>query len=158
MACFATSKNIEKIGNGEYQIVSEELAHKDLIILAISIRRLAELTKSQHLLKKRNLKIVKSESYKNDQQATDNCWNIIGNIIHSQDIVLTKHIPQCLSNDIYEMMKNRIEVEAIIDVKSDRKHTKTFSAVHFLKELVSYMEEIEDILSDNKIYVGSLFS
>jgi hypothetical protein len=158
MACFSTSKNIEKIGYGEYQTVAEELAHKDLIVMAISVRRLAELTKSQNLLKKRNLHIVKSDSRDNSQMTNDNCWNLIGNIIHGQEIGITKEIPRYISENLFEMIRNRIEVEAIIDVKSEKSQIKVFSAVHILKELVSYMEEVEDILSKNKIFVGSMCS
>ena len=157
LACFATARSIEKIGFGEYCILSEELAKKDLIILSISLRRLSELTSSQGNLKSENIKIMKKSKSKNYSEHSDSCWNLIGNLIHGQEITITKEIPGKISDDILEMIQNTIEIDALISIKSDKFERKIFSAVDFIKAVNNYMETAESILSDSKIFVGSLY-
>ncbi|MBC7314198.1 MAG: hypothetical protein H5U11_17055 [Rhizobium sp.] len=65
LASYATSRSLKKIGFGDYYSLAEELCKKDIIVLSISIRRLAEMTKSAA-----HLKELKVRSFNTDNEKT----------------------------------------------------------------------------------------
>lgn len=157
LASYATSRSLKKIGFGDYYSIAEELCKKDLIILSISIRRLAEMTKSSSELKKLQIKAITIDNDKNHVKTRENCWDIIGNILHGVEIDVMKDVGKYTSADIFEAMNNKDEIDAALTIESDKFHRKMFSAVEFLRCINTFLEKSEDILSENKIFVGSLY-
>ncbi|MBW6422625.1 hypothetical protein KX729_14295 [Rhizobium sp. XQZ8] len=157
LASYATSRSLKHLGFGDYFWLAEELCKKDLILLSISIRRLAEMTKSSSNLKKLRLKAVLTDSDKKREITQENCWNIVGNIIHGVEIDVFKDIGKFAAKDIFEVMENKEEIDAALSVKSDTFHQKTFALIDLLRCLNTYLDDADDILAENKIFVGSLY-
>jgi len=159
LATYSTSRPLKIFGRGEYYTISSELSKKDLIVLAISIRRLAELTKSQAILKAHELahRMPASSSPSTDHKIS--CWKLIGNIIHSVEIEVFKDVGRLLYGytDILKAMENKEEIDVAITLKSDKDPEKLFRLNDFIIEINKYLEEANDILSDNGIFVGSTY-
>ncbi|MBW8283196.1 MAG: hypothetical protein K0M55_06305 [Rhizobium sp.] len=157
LASYATSRSLKKIGFGDYYSLAEELCKKDIIVLSISIRRLAEMTKSATHLKELKVRSFNTDNEKNHTETQESCWNIIGNILHGVEIDVMKDVGKYTSADIFDAMNNYEEIDAALSIKSDKFHKKTFSAVEFLICINTFLDGAEDILSKNRIFVGSLY-
>jgi hypothetical protein len=164
IAAFTTSRSLEKIGHGEYYSISEELFKKDIILFSISIRRLAELTHTKHILNSRNLKTLTNlmDNDKETQRGTENCWNLIGNIIHSSNIIILKSESTIshmfsLEADILEIMQNKKERDAVIIVKSEKFPNKTIQMIDFCVAINEATDEINDVMSDEGVFVGHTY-
>jgi hypothetical protein len=157
LASYSTSRNLKIIGFGDYFSIAEELCKKDLIILAISIRRLAEMTKSIHALKNKRIRAGNKNQSVPLSDSQENFWNIIGNIIHGVEIDVFKDIGKYVEKDMFKAVNNMEEIDAAICIKSDKFSAK-IQLTDFLKCLNTYLEEAEEILSDNRIFVGSLYN
>jgi len=161
VACFTTSRNLQFLGRGEYYTIAEELFRKDLLVLGISVRRLAELTKSQNMLQSRTIKIL---THQNDQvtERIDTCWNLIGNIVHGLEIEIYKDLGRWalrMGNiDFHTYWEATEESDAAISIKSDKHGYKSLKMSDFLVKINSYVEEANEVLSDNGIYVGSTWN
>jgi len=158
IACFTTSRNLKVLGRGEYYTIGQELLKKDLLILAISVRRLAELTQSQDILKNKAVNIRARHRAKNQEKA-ESCWNLIGNIVHGVDVTIFKDVgymklrAEILDFDTYYHTTD--ECDAALSITSDKHGSKTLKLTDFLVQINSYVEEANEILSDNGIYIGS---
>ncbi|MDK4701291.1 hypothetical protein PH562_03510 [Rhizobium sp. CNPSo 4062] len=159
LAAYSTSRPLKIFGYGEYYTISSELCKKDLIVLAISIRRLAELTKSQDILKAHEFvhRMPTSSSLSTDHKIS--CWKLIGNIIHSVEIEIIKDVGMLLYGytDILKVMENKEEIDVAITLKSDKDPEKLLRLNDFIIEINKYLEEANDILSDNGIFLGSAY-
>jgi CRISPR/Cas system CSM-associated protein Csm2 small subunit len=157
LAAYATSRSLAAVGFGDYFHLAEELAQKDLIILCISTRRLAEMTKSNSNLKKKQVKSAYKKTDGTHHTTQVNCWDIIGNILHGVEIVIYKDTGKYTEKDILKAIENTDEIDAAISIKSDKFERKIFSLTDFLKCLNDYIDEANDILADNKIFLGSYY-
>ncbi len=157
LASYATSRSLKHLGFGDYFSLAEELCKKDLIVLSISIRRLAEMTKSQTNLKKQRIKALRVDADEARRVGDENCWDLLGNIIHGIEIDVFKDIGKFTSKDIFEVMENKEEIDAALSIKSDKFHAKTFALTDLLRGLNDYLDEADQILADHKIFVGSLY-
>lgn len=159
LAAYSTSRPLKAFGYGEYYSISSELCKKDLIMLAISVRRLAELTKSQHNLRAYEFihRMPTSPSPSTDHKIS--CWKLIGNIIHSIEIEIIKDVGVFLYSrtDMLKAMDSVEEIDVAIILKSDKDPEKLFKLNDFIIEINKYLEEANDILSDNGIFLGSAY-
>lgn len=158
LASYASSRSLQHLGFGEYFSLAEELCKKDLIILSISIRRLAEMTKSATILKNLRVKSVVTHPDNSKSITQENCWDIIGNILHGVEIDVFKDVGKYASKDLLEVIQNKDEIDAALSIRSEKFHRKTFALIDLLRCLNSFLDEAEDILAKNRIFVGSLYS
>lgn len=160
LAAYSTSRPLKIFGYGEYYTISSELCKKDLIILAISIRRLAELSKSQDILKTYEFSChVPTSSHPASRDYKISCWKIIGNIIHSIEIEAIKDIGMFLYafSDPLKAIESKEEIDVAITLKSDKGPQKIFRLNDLIIEINKYIEDASDILSDSGIFLGSAY-
>ncbi|UCI23197.1 hypothetical protein [Mesorhizobium sp. B2-8-5] len=171
LAAYSTSSFPEVIGHGHYESRAKQLAIRDLILLCISVRRLAELTKQHTLLK--NKSVPGFNSFEKDglleikdSEKSFNAWEIVGNIIHAKtidvinsdaefSIYLRGHPSDIL--DHYNLMPSRKSINGIIIIVSDRGYVKYFEIYKFVKIIVDFTDQMDDFLAENKIFVGQLY-
>lgn len=171
IACYATSNISEQIGHGHYESRARELAVRDVIILCISVRRLAELTKTFPLLKKYNFMSCtphrRNESLEFDESDHSlNLLKVINGIIHSNLIYIASTDEEFYSifqreedgiRYLYDRVMNRKSITPILIIKSDRGFLAPFQLFRFVHALISYSDEADDVLADNNIFVGQLY-
>ncbi|KKX34079.1 hypothetical protein [Rhizobium sp. LC145] len=157
LAAYATSRSLKILGFGDYFSLAEELCKKDLIILAISVRRLAEMTKSTSELKNLRIKAMITDERGNHTGGQENCWDIVGNILHGVEIDVFKDVGKYISEDFMEIMRNKDEIDAAISIKSEKFHKKMFKLTDFLRCINEYLDKADETLSDNGIFVSDLY-
>jgi hypothetical protein len=170
LAAFCTARYSEVIGHGYYETRATELAIRDTILLCISLRRLAELTKTQKKLKAEELRsfIAKRDEtglYFEDSDYRYNLWEIIGNIVHAKNMIIINdditfkqrfgHAEKDIEV-LFRLIHQRKHVESVFLIESDRGDIKFFRGINLIKSVVDYLDKAEDTLSDNGIYVGHL--
>ncbi|MGV0819295.1 hypothetical protein [Martelella sp. AMO21009] len=149
-AAFATSRSANSIGSGRYLDIAEELFRRDMTLLALSLRRLAELTYEPAILKQKQIKITQNSITKND-----NIHNIIGNLIHGSNFSLLKNIRKT-TMDINEIINSPDrEIDIIFSIKNEKFPSKFIKSVEFLEAVNESLDEFEDILADGGVYVGT---
>jgi hypothetical protein len=162
LSCYATSRNLIAIGHGEYYAVAEELFKKDILEIAISIRRLSELTGTQSVLKSTNMKVVQKDKETEIARKSDSLWNIIGNIIHGVQIDVVKSIGfmeylDGKNTDLLKAIENKDEVDAMITIKSDKFSLKAFNSVEFCAKINIALDHINDHMADNGLFLGGAY-
>jgi hypothetical protein len=169
LASFCTADYIKQLGHGYYESRAAALAARDTMLLCISLRRLAELTATQGHLQKEVVhafvpKMLGKRLEVVDAGVSYSAWDVIGNVIHAKLLLIIKddaELKRWLSmtmdyESIFEALTNRQQIEPLFFIKSD-KAAKGFRSLHLIKAAVRYLEAVEDVLSDNKIYVGDEF-
>ncbi|WP_204310733.1 hypothetical protein, partial [Escherichia coli] len=56
LATFCTSDYVKKIGHGQYEDRAVSMASRDMMLMCISLRRLAELTATQAMLRQEQIR------------------------------------------------------------------------------------------------------
>jgi hypothetical protein len=172
LAAYGTSSFPDLIGHGHYESRAKELATRDIIFLAISVRRMAELTKSYALLKGKS--IPRFTAHRRDKRLeieeadeSFDAWMVVGNIIHAKTIKILKDDADFVitlgrrpENTIesYNLLMNRHNLNGIVIIESDRGEYSFFEIYKFIKVIVDFTDDIDDLLADNKIYVGEGFA
>ncbi len=157
LAAFSTSRSLKSIGHGEYYNISSDLCKKDLLIAAISIRKLAELTNTTSALKSKQIRFFDSKKQKESAQSISS-WDLIGNIIHGIELEIVKDTMFLLSfTDILEAINNTEEIDAIVIIKSDKFPRKLFQLNDFISHLNDYTEEANEEMASNGVFLGSLY-
>ncbi len=59
--------------------------------------------------------------------------------------------------DLIKAIKSREEVDAAICIKSDKFDRKIFKLVDFCSQLNDALDQINDVMSDNGIFLGSAY-
>ncbi|GAK69296.1 hypothetical protein RRU01S_04_01180 [Agrobacterium rubi TR3 = NBRC 13261] len=159
LAAYATSRSLKILGHGEYYTVAENLCRKDLLILGISARRFAEISQTTSSLKSRNVRISDQVSKEAGEKKSDSAWNIIGNIIHGNEITIFKELGKLEYAadriDIFTSVTMTEEFDAAISIKSDKFERKYFILTDLLGAINSYIEEVSD--SIDGVYLGSAY-
>lgn len=169
LASFCTSDYIKKIGSGYYQSRASTLASRDMILMCISLRRLAELTSQQTVLRQDQIhafvpKLRGSRLEIADSGQSYSAWDVIGNVVHARlleivtDDAQLKHLLSMTKDfdSLWQAIENKRQIEPVCFIQSD-KGTKGFRSLHLIRTAVKFLEEIEDVLADNKIFVGEGF-
>ncbi len=115
------------------------------------------MTKTTEKLKRLILKSVNTDNSGNHHQTKENCWDLVGNILHGVEIDIFKDVGKYKSANIIEAIENTDEIDAAFSVKSDKYARKMFSSIDFLRCVNQFLEDAEEVLSENKIFVGSLY-
>ncbi|AYD01217.1 hypothetical protein NCHU2750_18290 [Neorhizobium sp. NCHU2750] len=115
------------------------------------------MTKSQSALKSKQVRSAYKDASGKHQSRQENCWDIIGNILHGVEILIYKDVGKYVETDIMKIVENTDEIDAAIAIKSDKFSQKVFRLTDFLKCLNEYLDDANDILAQNKIFVGSLY-
>lgn len=166
LASYGTASPIQEIGYGDFLEIAKELAHRDILFLAISIRRLSELTSTQKLLKTLHMpnkpeidwKTKASQSVKLKDGI--DCWALFGKIIHSHDFFIIKDTVTLkvfsrkkgvgAGNSQVDLLQNK-DIRAICAVKSDRGPIVLFSIADLVERSVDYLDEIKDIFMEKNV-------
>jgi hypothetical protein len=171
LASYATSRLSDVIGDGHYEARANELAVRDIIILSISVRRLTELTGKYDLIRGLNVPFftahrVDGNLLFDDSDHVFNAWEIIGNIIHAKTLLMVKNDADFHLEFVdrkrdpyylFNLYRQKKIIDGVCIVESDRGNIKAFQAFKFVKVIVEFTDKIDDFLSDNQIFVGSMF-
>lgn len=156
------------MGSGYYRERATQLAARELIYLALSVRRLAELTTTEKNLKSENISTY-DRVYQPDRfelskgKSHQNIWKIVGTIIHSRNITLLNdsatfnaHFStrRMSIDELYDTYSKTKDINAICIVNSDSGESIILLLYELISKIQSYTDIAEDVLSDNKIYVG----
>ena len=168
LATFCTSDYVKKIGHGQYEDRAVSMASRDMMLMCISLRRLADLTATQAMLRQEQIRAFTPKRQGENLDVADaghgySAWDILGNVIHAKLLLIVtddaelKHLLYA-TNDIDSILQaitKRKQIEPVCFIKSD-KGAKGFRSLHLVKAAVRYLEDIEDVLGDNRIFVGGL--
>ncbi|WP_417669288.1 hypothetical protein [Roseibium sp.] len=155
LSAFCTSRSLAVIGYGEYYAVSEELCKRDLLLVSVSIRKLAEIADLRDYLRRGNITLVEFGAGR-AIKASISVWDILGNIIHGVELRVLKIKNELSSDeDLLRAMADKSEIDAVIAIKSDKFPRRMFPLIELLKILNDFMEEVEEKLSENGVFVGS---
>ncbi|NTJ42718.1 hypothetical protein G6L28_08950 [Agrobacterium larrymoorei] len=159
LASYATSRSLKDLGYGEYYNISENLCRKDLLILCISTRRFAEITNTVSALKSHNVSISDNVALTQGGVRSDSAWNIIGNIIHGNEMKVFKDLGTINyasgQIDLIKWLDTKEEIDAAISIKSDKFERKYFALMDLLTAINTYIESVSD--SVEGIYLGSAY-
>lgn len=159
LAAYATSRSLKVLGHGEYYTVAENLCRKDLLILSISARRFAEISQTTYALKSRNIRISDQVSMEARERKSDSAWNIVGNIIHGNELTIFKEVGKLEyaagKVDAFTSVMMTEEFDAAISIKSDKFERKYFALTDLLEAVNSYIEEVSDSIEG--VYLGSAY-
>ncbi|BCH59153.1 hypothetical protein RvVAT039_02620 [Agrobacterium vitis] len=158
LAAYSTSRSLKAIGHGEYYNISEDICKKDLLILSISVRKLAEITETTSKLKEKSIQCMKPEQEKNNISSIS-VWDLIGNIIHGVEIDVVKNIGMALyaHSDPLKASRSKEEIDAAVIIKSDKFPRRAFKLNDFISHINTYTDEANDKMSEHGIYLGSGF-
>jgi len=160
-----------ELGDSEYELTERcrRLAIDDLILLAVSMRRLIEATKLVAICQNAQISTAKFlvEDYRANvfRDEKTSVWETLGTIIHSRSIqiwdnevqlvVLERFTRDAIDDETLRLKSKRLN--PICYIKSDKKQTCIF-----LDELCSrsteILENVRDECDKNKIYLDSMFS
>jgi hypothetical protein len=171
LASYSTSSFPDTIGVGHYEFRAKELANRDIIFLCISIRRLVELTKAYSLLKGKQVPCFVAHRQNGslileDSEDFFDAWEIVGNIIHAKEIHAIKddadfHLKFSKENRdleyLFNLHRNRKSINGVFYIESDRGDVKYFQIHKFIKMIVEFTSDIDELLAENKIFVGYIF-
>ena len=168
LVAFATSRSHAIEGDTPIQRVSEQLAHRDLIAISLSVRRLAEITETQNTAKdtfvpqvRPYASLEKAGFYPIKEKIS--VWKLIGVIIHHQEFEIFKDDAKVRlafgagKGDFYKMYKIALakrHINAVCIVKSDESEFVQFAVADYVQSIVKIIEVTERKLSDLDIYVG----
>ncbi len=159
LASYATSRNLKALGYGEYYNIAENLCRKDLLILCISTRRFAEITNTQSELKSRTVSISDDVAKSQGGTRSDSAWNIIGNIIHGNEMKVFKDLGTMNYTagqiDLVKWLDTKEEIDTAISIKSDKFDWKYFSLIDLLSAINNYIESVSDSIEG--VYLGSTY-
>ncbi|MCZ7471937.1 hypothetical protein M0412_02780 [Agrobacterium sp. O3.4] len=159
LASYATSRSLKILDHGEYYSVAENLCRKDLLILCISARRFAEITQTVPILKSKNVRISGEPSANSGKGRVDSAWNIIGNVIHGNEITVFKDFGtmEYVAGriDLNKWLDIKEEIDAAISIKSDKFDRKYFALTDLLVAINTYIESVSD--SVEGIFLGSAY-
>jgi hypothetical protein len=132
-----------------------------MLDMAISVRRLAELTRNEKILKSKIIKIVIIEDKIESERKTENVWNIVGNVIHGAKIETEKRLGIMKYHmgiiGLYEAVQEKEETDALITIKSDKFPEKSFNLTELCTKINEILDEINDFMGDNGLYFGSIY-
>jgi hypothetical protein len=168
LASFATARFHSLGTNSTIESVSEELAHRDVLGLALSLRRLSEIALLQKELQSCEIPEVGAASP--DQQIgffpigkLITLHRLIGILIHSLTFELYKnsgkvrvHLSQG-NNDVFEDYKLLVageHIDAVCLVQSDKSGKVLFPLKEFVAAALKFLDVAQTRLSDEGVYVG----
>ena len=169
LAAFATSRSHAIERDTPIQRVSEQLAHRDLIAISLSVRRLAEISDTQVTAK--NTFVSQVRPYASLERAgfypikkKFSVWKLIGVIIHHQEFEVFKDDAKVRialgagKGDFYEMYKialSKRHIDAVCMVKSDESELVLFAVADYIQSIAKIIEVTEQKLGDLDVYVGA---
>jgi hypothetical protein len=149
--------------------VADELAHKDIVTLAISGRRLAEAANLYNLSKAHEVKHqapVQLSPLKWEFRASDqtvNLWDLFSRIIHSTEFEVVSHdfwiklnlgVLESDINERYKAMKFKNQFKPVFRLTTDRIPLVIFEILEVSTKSLSFLEDAAEELADHDIYLG----
>jgi hypothetical protein len=168
VAAFASSSMIDFDKEKHVVYFAEKLCHRDLTMLALSMRRLAELCSLQENLKKAFIPHVRPYTILEKTgfypiKKKSNIWALIGVIIHHLDFRIFKTDASVrallgyFKGDVfshYQALTKSKDIVAACLIKSDKGEPVLFSIGDFVREAAEFINVAEAKLSDLEVYVG----
>ena len=166
LGAYASARFLEFTGDGDYLQKADELAHRDLLLLAISMRRLAELTSTRDLLQGKYFREGPyfspddKSGFASRFKAEINCWDILNKVIHGRDFFAfkTDHDVRKLAiksdaeiESWYRSYQVRKDIPAMFAVKSDRGTMELFTTAALIAKCVEYLDEAKELLLEEGI-------
>jgi hypothetical protein len=168
LASFATAKFRAEIGIFGLITRARELAQRDIVMLALSVRRLSEICGMLDKLEDFNVTIVEPESrneiygfYPTGKSVT--LRSALGKIIHHKEFQVfnddagVKRLFGLFKDDVfgyYNALTSAKDISAVCYVKSDRGDPITFSISSFVRQTSEFLQHTESHLADHEVYVG----
>lgn len=170
VAAFASANFMATVGLGQVIDKAERLAQRDLILLSLSVRRLAEICRLQRSLKDVHVTHVRPYAKWNGAGfypigKKTAVWSLIGVLLHHLDFrvykndAAVKSLLAMFRGDIMRSLKaiqNARDIQAVCYIKSDKGEPVLFSVVDFVRPITDFIEEAEEVLGDQDIHVGTL--
>ena len=173
LASYSTALCLLKIGYGDYLERADELAHRDIIYLALSLRRLSEVIKNTELLKAMKVSAqpnitweTQSDFARNTTKQND-VWSLIGKIIHCREFLIirdnltlnryhqhgSKKVAESklTTEEEISFTESAKDLPAICLVKSDKKNVVLFGISDFVAVAVDYLDQAKDLLEDEGV-------
>ncbi|GEO86759.1 MULTISPECIES: hypothetical protein [Alphaproteobacteria] len=156
LAAFSTSRSLKAIGHGEYYTISADLCKKDLLIAAISVRKLSEITSTSSTLKNNSVRFLENKTQQK-LASSISVWDLIGNIIHGVELEIIKNIGMFMfaSTDPLRAMNSTDEIDAAVIIKSDKFDRRAFKLNDLISHVNTYIEEANDEMAKHRIFLGS---
>jgi hypothetical protein len=176
LAAFTTSRTRPIFGRTNISRYAKELAHRDLVLLGISTRRVVELANLQTLAETEDVQLylpgeitnfmtkrIKVESGRHKMSL----WHLVGIIVHHLDFAfyttdaelnLTFNNLQLDEYQRYQLLVAGTSIDAQCSIKSDKSSLMLFDVSNFLKSVTKVIEAAEHEFSDLEIYVGNYSS
>jgi len=170
VAAFATANFVAGIGYGQIIRRAEELAQRDLVLLALSTRRLAELCELKQSLKKMYVAHVRPFTKQDGAgfypiKKKSSVWTLIGVILHHLQFSVFKndtavklllgHFKEDIVGHYRALLKAK-DITAVCYIQSDRGGPFLFSIAELVRLITDFIETAEEVLGDSDVYVGSL--
>ncbi len=169
VAAFSNANFTSAVGRSQVVYKAEELAQRDLILLALSTRRLAELCELKQSLQ--TLYVAHVRPYTKLDTAgfypikkRSSMWILIGMMLHHLEFKVYKNDAAVKSllgffkGDIcsaYKAGTSSRDVAAACYIRSDKGEPILFSISDFVRHITKFIEVAEDTLGDFEIYVGN---
>jgi hypothetical protein len=165
LASYSTSNLLLHVGYGDYLERANELAHADMVRLAISVRRLSEIADLSNLLAGLKVNSKPSANWKdqekeNESQIADHrLGDILNRIIHCKTFILSKQLSHLKlyarraskALRLEECFDDDQDIPAICLVESDRPPPKLFAVHELVTVTIEFLDEAKEALIDSDV-------